>query len=153
MFLDKPNMEEAATYYSRNSSLATLKRFFSLQEEKQRRSDVAVLIDDSQQEDKVTCEWSPTCPGLRLVPKAHFVLCAPFLQVYVSWMSDVLGTTAQTRLTYKQRQSQKRSGDLRLPVGVGDQRQAAIVPRNLPKNRKDKEQHLKKKEEDFLLEF
>lgn len=44
--------------------------------------------------------------------------------------------------------SQKRSGDLCLPVGVSDQRQAAVVPRNLPKNGKDKEQHLKTKEEE-----
>lgn len=42
-----------------------------------------------------------------------------------------------------------------LPVGVSDQRQAAVVPRNLPKNRKDKEQHLEeeKKGEAFVLEL
>lgn len=39
-----------------------------------------------------------------------------------------------------------------LPVCVGDQRQATIVPRNFPQNRKDKEQHLKKRDEDVLLD-
>lgn len=34
---------------------------------------------------------------------------------------------------------------MRLPVGVGDQRQAAIVPRNLPQNGKDEEQYLQQK--------
>lgn len=33
------------------------------------------------------------------------------------------------------------------PVGVGDQRQAAVVPRNLPQDGKDEQQHLNTEEE------
>lgn len=38
-----------------------------------------------------------------------------------------------------------------VPVSVGDERQAAIVPRYFPQNGKDEEQDLKKTDDNFLL--
>lgn len=38
-----------------------------------------------------------------------------------------------------------------VPVSIGDECKAAIVPRHFPQNGKDEEQHLKKIDDNFLL--